>query len=88
MRSPSITQSNTPGGTGCAMFSGGSPVRDRACLSGLANESACTGSLSAGKDEWQVIEMGLWQGNWCNSGDINELKEGGAACQGHGGQHL
>ena len=40
-KSPSIPQSNPPSGTGHAVFSGGSPIQDRACLGGLVNESAC-----------------------------------------------
>ena len=71
MRSPSIARSNPPGGTGHTMFGSGNSVQDRVHLDGLANESACAGSLSTGKDECQVIEMKLWWGNWCSGRDIN-----------------
>jgi hypothetical protein len=51
----SAAQSNPPSGTGRAVFGGGGPVRDGARLGGPADESACAGSLSAGKDEcWMM----------------------------------
>ena len=48
---PSIVQSNPPSGIGCTMFGSSSPVQDGVHLGGPADESACAGSLSTGKDE-------------------------------------
>ena len=58
-KSPLITQSNPPRGTGHAMSGGSSPIQDRVHLGGLAGESACAihstweGQMSSdGKRVW------------------------------------
>ena len=40
-KSPSITQSNPPSGTGHAVFGSSIPVQDRVHLGGPADESVC-----------------------------------------------